>query len=279
MKAGTSSFYADISRHPEIFFPEKKEPNGLHGIAQGDLAASRAYADLYAGRQEIYLGDASTGYSKFPMLPCPAEAASVQREEIRVLYMLRDPIRRIERHIAHHIGNGETRSSALDVFENPEYAFVSAYEMQLSLWKKWVPREHIMVFDLKEYKENRNELIARVFDFLDLPVLDLASLDGMNINRGFSRRSAYRSRLRFLIHSQAYGVVREYIPRSWRRALAYGLLPPANPPDVNLNKSEVAFLCEAIQALDNLDAPGEAEAIATFELVRARHIASAGTMP
>ena len=267
MKSGTSSLYADLMRHPAIFFPAHKEPNGYAAIKAGDAAGTQAFCALYAGRAERYLGDASTGYTKFPVRPDVAAIVAAQNlPDLRILYMTRDPIRRAERHLAHHIGNGETDPVFCDVTRNPEYAALSAYDMQLSLWRGAVNADCILHLTLEDYQRDRAGTLARVFGFLDLAAPDLTG-PAPNRNRAATRRSAYRSPLRHVLHSRAYNALREHLPDRLRRRMADLMLPRAKAAEVNFTPAERAFLTRAITALNTLDMPDAETVQATFAAV------------
>lgn len=255
MKSGTSSLYADLARHPDIFFPEQKEPMGYSAIALGDPQGKQIFAELYKGRSERYLGDASTGYTKVPIRPDVAGTVTRCVEEPKIIYVTRDPVTRAERHLAHHIGNGVSNPEILDIRRNVEYASVSAYRMQISYWRAHLPSDAIFETTLQAYKEDRGAVVSQILDFLGLEPKGLDSMEPQDANRGRSRRSAYRSPFRHVLHSPLYGRLREQLPLTLRRYIARRLLPPAKQSEVYFSNAERKFLLKVIAALNSLDAP------------------------
>ena len=66
-KAGTTSLYAMLDRHPDIFMPRQKEPEFF---ARDDLYAQGldSYAENFAGAEPgQVVGEASTLYSLSPL--------------------------------------------------------------------------------------------------------------------------------------------------------------------------------------------------------------------
>lgn len=270
MKSGTSTLYADLARHPDIFFPENKEPMGYAAMTSSDAAGIRAFAALYRDRPERYLGDASTGYTKVPLRP--SVAATVARSVIdpKIIYIARDPVTRAERHLAHNIGNGVTDPELLDIRKNVEYSCVSAYRMQISYWRAHLPPDAIFETTLEAYQADRDAVIAQALAFLELDPKGLDRLSPKDINRGAARRSAYRSPLRHVLHSPLYGRFRERVPPTLRRSLARRLLPPADQSEVCFSNADRAFLLHAIAALDALDAPAPEKIRKIFSEVAAQ---------
>ena len=268
MKCGTSSVYSDLARHPEIFFPQNKEPMGYLSVANGSEKKVRKFTQLYDGRVERYLGDASTGYSKYPVRPSVTGAVANKVAKPKIIYLTRDPIERIERHLAHNIGNGLTDLKALDVTQNLEYVCASAYQMQISYWKQAFGDSSVFVCELDEYRRDRRELLGRLMRFLDLDGEVISDMNPANTNRGDSRRSAYRSRWKKLLSTDFYASVRENVPLKLRRSIADLVLPKAIQSSRKLTKQECAFVHHALASMNNLWHPSEHKIRQVFDAAR-----------
>ena len=95
-KAGTTSLWAHLKAHPEIFMAKVKEPHfySRGGLAPGQLSVKdpEEYARLFArGAARRYRGEASPSY-----LWDESAAARIKRAEpeARILVSLRDPVER-----------------------------------------------------------------------------------------------------------------------------------------------------------------------------------------
>jgi hypothetical protein len=88
-RAGTTTLYRWLRRHPGVFMPDDKEPGYfVHDHGVNDLAA---YERLFAPAGARLKGEASTLY-----LTCPESAAWIRRElgDIPIFILLRDPVAR-----------------------------------------------------------------------------------------------------------------------------------------------------------------------------------------
>lgn len=270
MKAGTTALCEELARHPDVWFPASKEPNGLARHLKGEPRALRDWRALYAGRTERWLGDGSTGNSKVPFNPDTSGlAAELCGPETRIIYITRDPITRCERHIAHEIGNNHLVSSEGALFMGPEYLANSAYVMQLSYWRRHFAADAILEVTLEDLTADRAALLTQVFAHLHLDPAPVIAHSPVDANRSVNRRSAYKSWLRPILHSRLYGKLRERLPKGLRRQAAGALLPQANDTRVKLTKVERAAAHRALDALNALDAPDEASIIANIAAAKA----------
>ena len=268
MKSGTTTICAELSRHPEIFFPESKEPNGLIRILNNEGKALQFYKQFYARKKQTVLGDASTGYSKFPSRPQAATLASeLLGSELKILYITRDPIERLERHIAHDIQNGLQRDE-IDLFSGAEYFAPSAYSMQLSFWRRKFPSENILRFDLADYVSRRNELIAEVCKFLKVDPRQMPKLPAVSANRSGQRRTAHRSKLKSIIHSPQYMALREVVPATLRRFAASLLLPKTAKLKVTLGSAERELVAKVLSDLNDLECPSADQVLEVIDFYR-----------
>lgn len=260
MKAGTTTLCEELARQPDVWFPEGKEPDSLVRHLKGEPHALDDYASLYRNRTERILGDGSTGNAKVPFNPdVSGLAATLLGPNTKIVYITRDPIIRTTRHIAHEIGNGRLARAEGALFSAPECLAVSAYEMQLSYWRRHFPAKAILRVTLEEYQADRAGVLAKVLTHIGLNPVLMSATEGIYANRGQSRRSAYKSPLRHLLHSRPYAKLRERLPRKMRRWFAERLLPKATIADVQLTETDRIAACRALAALDALDAPTPAK--------------------
>jgi len=92
-KSGSTSLYHYLRQHPDIFMPEKKEPNFF--IEDGPIQTLSEYEALFADVTEPVRGEASVGYMNDPMSP---ERIATLLPEVQILIVLRDPAERAYSH-------------------------------------------------------------------------------------------------------------------------------------------------------------------------------------
>ena len=130
MKAGTTTLYNDLKRQAFIFLPDCKEPNALIDDQILTRSGQIRYSSLFRhARDDQICGEASTAYAK---LPHHRNAASRARQilgsNLRVIYIVRDPVLRLVSHYRHDWSLGLIKSdlrTALD--EYPDLISFSCY--------------------------------------------------------------------------------------------------------------------------------------------------------
>lgn len=154
MKAGTTTLFDHLARHPHIAGSNPKEPGFF------------AFDDLFENGRDWYEGlfnfdpawhkialDASTDYAKFPHCGDVPARLAAYGGEFRLIYALRHPLRRIESHAQHvqHKGRevgriGSARADhSLDAGVSEVSLDISRYAMQLDQYKDYVDRGALMI--------------------------------------------------------------------------------------------------------------------------------------
>ncbi len=93
-KAGTTSLYALLDRHPDIFMPAVKEPEFF---ARDDHYSTgiEAYAARFsAAAPGQIVGEASTIYSLWPLFDKTAERIAAHVPQAKLIYVMRQPVAR-----------------------------------------------------------------------------------------------------------------------------------------------------------------------------------------
>lgn len=260
-KAGTTTLYDDLARHPDSAMPSDKEPDILHR-ASGDPAEARRLWDAHFSGMPIRAirGEASTYYT---MLQDFGEVASLARAalgpDLRLVYLMRDPVTRIESHLAHDYSVGRLPSDDFDrhALEEPRFVDWSNYALQLRPWIAAFGREALMPLVFEEFIRDRNSVAARVASFVGLDPVRLPECTGVSNVRGTQRaprssllsqiqRSAlYRRGLRPLLPARLHGALREGMTSA--RHVPKITLAPATVAEV---RSRLCNLEDELRALD-----------------------------
>jgi len=179
MKAGTTSLHALLDSHPDVFMSDPKEPT--HFVDGDELrsVSRRAweagywrdrdrYLDLFSqGDAAAIRGESSTAYAKRPRLGGVPERIAAHAPGARIVYILRDPIRRTVSHYLHAVQwNDEHRPPLEAVREDPHYREVSHYAMQLEPWRRILGPDRIHVMTLESLKARPVEMARELFEWL-----------------------------------------------------------------------------------------------------------------
>lgn len=170
MKCGTSSLHQYLNLHPQIQMSNHKELDFFTNINWNK--GVDWYRSNFTNDAKI-IGESSPNYTKYPAFPeIPARMYSII-PNAKLIYIVRDPIKRIVSHYIHqYIARWENRefSKAMENLDNNHYLNCSLYHMQLQQFLAYYSLEQILVIDLEDLSKNTNEVLRKVFDFLDVDV-------------------------------------------------------------------------------------------------------------
>jgi hypothetical protein len=168
MKAGTTSLYHYLRAHPEVFMPAIKELDFF--AEEGNWRRGFGwYAKQFreADPKAVAVGEASTVYTKHPNYRGVPERIAAHLPDVRLIYVVRDPIERIRSHYQHRVAVGAEKNPVdRAVLENPTYLNFSRYAFQIEQYLPHVPRERILVITSESLRRDRRDTIRRVYDFV-----------------------------------------------------------------------------------------------------------------
>lgn len=174
MKSGTTTIFDYLAEHPEIAPSTRKEPN-FFANDDNFRKGMDWYRSLWAFNPQVHnlALEGSTHYTKVPYFPNAAERiASVEEANFKFIYIIRNPIDRIESHYAHLITSEttkdelEARSYSLKIF--PRMIDTSRYAMQIEQYYNRFPRDSILLLDFDDLKKNSQQLLVETCDFLEI---------------------------------------------------------------------------------------------------------------
>lgn len=224
MKAGTTTLYDDLGQHPAVCMSSQKEPEGLlHIDAPGGL--ERYERSFRAARPGQLTGEASTAYAKRPEYEGVAEtAARILGPDLKIIYIMRDPVKRIVSQYQHEVGLGlEARPFEIAVREDPRYVAFSRYDYQLEPWRAAFGPDHILCLRFEDYVQDRAGTLSRVAEFLGLDQAGLPTAFGGARNasaekpiakgawRGLMRSGFYVDHIKPLLSSQTRDRLKQWL--------------------------------------------------------------------
>lgn len=165
LKCGTTSIHHYLGLHPEIQMSKPKELNFFVEELNWDLGLDW-YASRFDDRFKVR-GESSPHYTNLPRFQGVAERIHEHCPDARLLYMVRDPIKRILSHWVHATGAGyETREMA-PTLSDPGCAYIqrSMYWMQLQPYLELFDRSQIEIVAQEELQAEREATMRRAFAF------------------------------------------------------------------------------------------------------------------
>jgi hypothetical protein len=177
MKAGTTSLHRYLSAHPDVFMPAYKEIHFFNRDSNWERGADWYSSHFIEGNTAHAIGEASPGYTMYPHRPYTAERIASLLPEVRLIYIVRDPIERMQSHYAHLVADGQD-VGPIDraLLDNPLFVDMSRYALQIEHYLEYFERDQLLVITSERLRYDRAETMGRVCEFLKIdrviPVVD-----------------------------------------------------------------------------------------------------------
>ncbi len=169
MKAATTSLHYYLNLHPQISMSKEKELN-FFVKEKGWGKGLDWYKSNFNG-EKPFRGEASPNYTSFPFYKGVPERMHSVVPDVKLIYLVRDPVERILSQYVHKIADGSDSRSlekALSSFEANRYICRSQYFMQLEHYLEVFPDQNILVVNSEDLINNNRAVLKRVFEFLNV---------------------------------------------------------------------------------------------------------------
>jgi hypothetical protein len=167
-KAGTTSLYRYLARHPEIFMSRPKELKFFveeHNWSRG----VEWYEQQFTGAGDaIARGEASTHYTAYPHFGgVPRRIADVI-PDTRLIYVIRQPIDRMISHYWMRVRQGKERERSIEraLLTDERYVDSSRYSMQIEQYLEYFRLDRLMIIISDDLRTSRGPTLQRVCRFL-----------------------------------------------------------------------------------------------------------------
>jgi hypothetical protein len=169
MKCGSSSLHYYLSLHPEISMTKDKD---LHFFSNPKIyQKGLGFYQKYLDENNLIKGESTVSYSMLHRFPETVNnILETLGNEIKLIYLVRDPIERIISHYIHNLSAGRERSNLNDFVSEltPESSYVqtSHYNKQISGFLKHFDKNNILILSSENLRDDRKQTLKRVFEFL-----------------------------------------------------------------------------------------------------------------
>ncbi|HET6570720.1 MAG TPA: sulfotransferase [Solirubrobacterales bacterium] len=165
LKCGTTSIHHYLGLHPQIQMSKPKELNFFVEELNWDLGLDW-YASRFDDRFEVR-GESSPHYTNLPRFRGVPERIKANCPDARLIYMVRDPIKRILSHWVHATGAGYETRELVPTLSEPDSSYIhrSQYWMQLQPYLELFEREQIEVIAQEELQREREQTMRKAFRF------------------------------------------------------------------------------------------------------------------
>jgi Sulfotransferase domain len=169
LKCGTTSLHHYLNLHPQVAMSRPKELNFFVEKLNWPLGRDW-YADHFDPKAPVR-GESSPHYTNRPGFGgVPERMRDVLGTDIRLIYVVRDPIDRMLSHYLHNVGGGYEERSMTDALSDPESSYVtrSRYFFQLEPYLEAFGAERIEIIGREELKSDRPGTMRRAFEFAEV---------------------------------------------------------------------------------------------------------------
>ena len=166
-KAGTTSLHRYLDLHPEVAMTAEKE---LRYFWRDDWRGLRGWYESQFAVDAPVRGEATPAYAAYPHRRHVPERMHELVPDVKLIYLVRDPIERTLSHWIQRRHDGDRTSFERYMLESdsPENPIVcpSRYWMQIERYTRFYDPSRLLVVDQHELKTRRSETMRAVFRFL-----------------------------------------------------------------------------------------------------------------
>ena len=170
MNCGTTSLHHYLNLHPEISMTNEKELDFFIKEINYKLGVEW-YKSHFVNMNTNIRGESSPSYTKYPKFKGVPQRIYRLLPDIKLIYIVRNPIERIITHYNHNLSKGrEYRSldEALSEFQNNSYILYSKYYTQLKIYFRYFEKDKILILDSEDLYKNRLDTLKKIFQFLEV---------------------------------------------------------------------------------------------------------------
>lgn len=235
MKSGTSYLGKLLNSHPSVFMCEPDEPSYFVDPQQlksiwpdmwrrGFWLGEEHYLKLFdAAAGAPIVGEASTNYSKLPMVTNVAEKIRAFNPDARLIYLLRDPVRRTISHYWHMVRHhAENRPMIEAIKRDTQFMDVSHYAMQLEAYLRHFPPDQIAILTHEHLIRDPAETMRALYAWLGIEpsAVDMSHFgQPENVTPETIAIRKYGAVSRRLLQKFPIGAIGPHIPQPFRRTL------------------------------------------------------------
>ncbi|MBD78244.1 MAG: hypothetical protein CL840_04820 [Crocinitomicaceae bacterium] len=178
-KCGTTNLAEHLLSHPDIGFCKEKEPDFFSKLFDKSSGFD-AYHNLFDfDLNKSMYGEASTSYSFVDEYPKTAERLFNYNPDMKILFIVRDPVSRVESHFNHRLRKGYILGDdpVKNVSAEDDFIQRSQYVRQLEPYLKLFPAEQVKVLVFEEFLSDQSAAMRDVVNFLGLDPDKLPELE------------------------------------------------------------------------------------------------------
>lgn len=181
-KCGTTSLHQYLSGHPDVFMHPVKELRFFSEEHNWWRGSAWYEAQFSSAGSASAVGESSNAYSRHPVYKGVPERIHRLLPNVRLIYLVRHPIRRIESHYRHRLVTGiEWRSPEEALRADPGYIAASRYGDQLQQYLRHFRPEQMLTLRFEALVADPDATLRRVCGFLNIREAPRAEFPRSNV--------------------------------------------------------------------------------------------------
>lgn len=161
-KSATTTLWGALQTHAQVFCCPIKEPRYFVAEEAWRLSPDW-YARLFAGvTDELAIGEASTTYSWHPHHSGVPQRIRQALGEVRLVYVLRDPVERMRSAYTHALATGYEHRPIAKALLDERYLSPSRYAHQVEQYLECFDRSSLLLVSTEQIRADPNPVLARV---------------------------------------------------------------------------------------------------------------------
>lgn len=214
-KSGTTSLCNDLARHGDIWILPEKE---AHFFSFEYGRGIEWYRGLFRPDGQSVVMEGSPEYASIGRSAEIVERMMTHLPELKLIFMVRHPLERIESHYVQMISNGHPAIPFSQALADWPIVDGSLYDKNLAIFAERYGAENIHVIFFEDYKRDRRGVLETLCTFLDIAFdEDMVAAQGAKN----SREEKYHDTrlLQRLRHNGAFRALKRAMPKSLIRSL------------------------------------------------------------
>ncbi|MGB3561069.1 MAG: sulfotransferase domain-containing protein [Geitlerinemataceae cyanobacterium] len=182
-KSGTTTLFEYLKRHPEISLSSIKEPN-FFGMDENYAKGLDWYSSVFSSAQPHQVcGEASTDYAKFPKFPKTAQRIAQTVPEVKLIYLMRNPVNRAYAYYRHLGRKFKVRETFEEHIAHTKICLESSdYMVQIENYLQFFPKESFLFLLMDDLIERPEETLPKICRFIGVDDIDLVEGNPIRAN-------------------------------------------------------------------------------------------------
>ncbi len=248
MKSGTTSLHTYLSSHPELSVPfTRQELNffNAHWEAGKDWYESNFDNNTHLKRGEINPNYSMSRRLKKSLVP---ERMYAFCPDVKIIYIVRDPIERFISHVHHNLIGGRENRSIEEIVLDEKYKFgyisYGEYYFQIEKYLEFFKKDQILIISNDDLRSSVKITMSKIFKFLDVDANFYSSKFKIQENRTTERVKPNRM-FKYIKQSKLISLyrknIKELLPRQLHVSLIRNFGGESIPKPI-LNEFQQAYL-------------------------------------